>query len=126
MPRGRKRKDPAEAPIDGDYHFDHVENKQPGWTYKLLHRDDIPALRMKGYVREDRGPDAAHPTFDMGSDSDADYTVGNLTLWKAPDEVAARVDGVAQRRADIRMATIRSDAKKQGLKFETFTGTVEK
>lgn len=71
MPRGRRRKDPGEAPIDGDFTQDQVLNKQKGFTYKWLSAEDIPRFKAYGFTREDRGPDAARPAFDFGSEADA-------------------------------------------------------
>lgn len=119
MPRG-KRKDPAEAPIDGDYTDDVVLNKQKGFTYKLLSSEDIPRFKQQGFTREDRGPDAAHPVYDAGAETGtADYQVKGLTLYKAPDAIAHRADRFAQHRADIRMSEIRDIARASGGEFST-------
>lgn len=119
MPRG-KRKDPAEAPIDGDYTDDVVLNKQKGYTYKLLSVDDIPRFKQMGYVREERGPDAARPAYDAGAETGApDYQVKGLTLYKAPDALAQRADRYAQHRADIRMSEIRDITRASGGEFST-------
>lgn len=118
MPRGRKRKDPSDAPIDGDYSPDQVLNKQKGYTYKWLSADDIPKFKPIGFVREERGPDSAHPAYDQNeSNGDADYRFGSLTLYKAPDDRANRLDRIAQGMADRRMSTIRSEAKATGGEF---------
>lgn len=118
----RKRKDPDEAPVDGDYSLDVVLNKQKGYTYKLLSEEDIPRFRAYGFTREDRGPDAAHPAFDLGANSDMpDYQVKGLTLYKAPDAIAKRLDSVSQRAADHRMAEIREQARASGGQFTTST-----
>lgn len=118
MPRGRRRKDPGEAPIDGDTAMDVVLNKQKGFTYKWLSADDIPRFKANGYTREERGPDSARPAFDYhADDNSADYRVGSLTLYKAPDSLAQRLDGIAQRKADQNMSTIRAQAKASGGEF---------
>ncbi len=111
MPR-RRRKDPDTAPIDGDFSLDQVFNKQKGTTYKWLSPDDIPKFKARGFVREERGPEAAHPAYDFGSEGDAGYQVGSLTLYKAPDEVAERFDRIALSAADARMADIARDVKR--------------
>lgn len=116
----RRRKDPGESPIDGDYTKDVVLNKQKGWTYKLLSADDIPDFRMYGFVREERSPDAAHPAYDIGADTGLpDYQVGKLTLYKAPDAIASRLERQSQARADIRMSDIRDIAQASGGHFTT-------
>lgn len=118
MPRGRKRKDPGEAPIDGDFALDVVLNKQKGYTYKWLSSEDIPRFKANGYTREDRGPDSARPAFDVGAENGApDFKVGSLTLYKAPDGLAQRLDNIAQKRADLNISTIRALAKKSGGEF---------
>lgn len=117
----RRRKDPDEAPIDGDRAWDRVINKQKGTTYKWLSDDDIPVYRSMGFVREERGSDSARPVFDAGSESDAGYHVGSLTLYKAPDEVAQRMDGWAQKAADDRMVNTRRAAKRSGGYFTSET-----
>lgn len=116
----RKRKDPDESPIDGDYTHDVVLKKQKGWSYKLLSAEDIPYFRAYGFVREDRGPDAAHPAFDIGAQTDqADYTVKGLTLYKAPDAVAQRLERAALAKADRQMSTIRDETRASGGEFTT-------
>jgi hypothetical protein len=115
----RKRKDPDEAPIDGDRAFDRVINKKKGYTYKWLSDDDIPRFKAMGYTREERGDDAARPVFDMGGEGDAGYRVGSLTLYAAPDALAQRFDGYAQSEADKRMSTVRREAKRSGGYFKS-------
>jgi hypothetical protein len=120
MPRGRKRKDPDEAPIDGDWTHDVVLNKQKGFAYKLLSPEDILVFKAYGFTREERGPDAAHPVFDIGAETNTpDYTVKGLTLYKAPDAVAARLERSAQARADRNMSTIRGEAIASGGELST-------
>lgn len=114
----RRRKDPVMAPIDGDRSRDRVLNKAPGFTYKWLSADDIPEFKSMGYVREERSTDAARPVFDVGAETnEAGYRTGSLTLFKAPDAIAQHWERTALEEAEMRMATIRSDAKRQGGKF---------
>lgn len=115
----RRRKDPEDAPIDGDKAFDRVINKQKGFTYAWLSGEDIPRYKAMGYTREDRGPDSARPAFDYGVDGDAGYTVGSLALYKAPTELAQRMERWAQAEADKRMSTVRRDAKRSGGYFKS-------
>lgn len=118
MPRGRRRKDPGEAPVDGDFAQDVVLNKQKGFTYKWLSAEDIPRFKANGYTREERGPDSARPAWDNHSeDGSADFKVGSLTLYKAPDAIAQRLDNIAQRKADQQMSTIRAEARASGGDF---------
>jgi hypothetical protein len=98
--------------------MDVVLNKQKGFTYKWLSADDIPRYKAYGYAREERGPESARPAFDLNEGSDAPgFQVGSLTLYKAPDAVAQRLDGIAQRKADHNMSTIRAQAKASGGEF---------
>lgn len=118
MPRGRKRKDPGEAPIDGDYTPDIVLNKQSGYTYKWLSADDIPRFKQRGYTVEKRADDSARPAFDSGAETnEPDFKFGQLTLYKAPTAVAERMDKQAQLIADQRMTQIRSIASASGGEF---------
>lgn len=118
MPRGRKRIDPAEAPIDGDFAQDVVLNKKKGYSYKWLSVEDIPRFKANGFTVEERGPDSARPAFDHFADAGLpDFKVGSLTLYKAPDAIAARLDGIAQRKADQNISTIRAAAKASGGDF---------
>lgn len=113
----RKRRDPDAAPIDGDYADDQVLNKEKGFTYRWLSVDDVPRFKQMGYVREERGADGARPAFDRGNDGDAGYSVGSLTLYKAPDAVAEKHEQRALKAATDRMSTIRAQAKRSGGAF---------
>lgn len=113
----RRRKDPDAAPIDGDRAWDRVLNKQKGYTYGYLSAEDIPVYKSMGWTREERGPDAARPVFDIGDESTAGYHVGSLTLYKAPDALAQAPNKWAQTEADNRIKTIRREAKGTGGRF---------
>ncbi len=73
----RKRKDPDDAPIDGDYTKDVVLNKDPDKAYALVSIDDLPVMRGRGYLRTERSddPNATRPAYDVG-DGDGGYQVG--------------------------------------------------
>ncbi len=90
----RKRKNFAEAPIDGDYTRDQVVNKRPGCRYVWALDEDIPELRSRGFARVERSADGPAPRFDEFSDTgEAAYFTGKnrLVLMEAPeDRVAAR------------------------------------
>jgi hypothetical protein len=118
MPR-RKRHDPSDAPIDGDYALDQVVNKQKGLTYKLLSDEDIPRFKAMGFSRVERSPDSARPLFDLGSESDPGYKVGSLTLYAAPDEIAERQNKRAEAMNEARIKQIRGQARKSGGKYES-------
>lgn len=118
MPRGRRRKDPGEAPVDGDYANDVVLNKQKDRAYKWLSADDIPRFKANGFTREERTEDSAHPAYDLNAASgDPEFKVGSLTLYSGPIAAAERLDNIAQRAADRRMGTIRSIAQASGGDF---------
>lgn len=106
MPRGRKRKDPIDAPIDGDYAQDRIVNKQAGWKYLLLSEEDVPRYKAMGATLEERGPDSARPEFASGTEEGSGYKVGNLTLYKIPEELADRFDRRAQQIADQRSQSL--------------------
>ena len=53
----RKRNDPDDAPIDGDYTRDVVLNKDPDKDYAFVSVEDLPVMRGRGYVRTERSED---------------------------------------------------------------------
>lgn len=117
MPRGRRRKDPGEAPVDGDYALDRVEGKEKGYEYALVHRDDLPKMKARGYVDVERGVDSAKPLFDIGSDADRTFEVGSssLRLMKVSSERYDRVHRSAMNTANSRLQQIRKTAAKGDL-----------
>ncbi len=109
MPRGRKKRhDPADAPIDGDYAMDVVLNRDPAKIYAWLSKEDIPKFKARGYSRIDRSTEegSARSAFDLGDPTDAGYRNGDLELYAVPREIKERIDRHAQRAQDDRMATI--------------------
>lgn len=83
MPR-RKRIDPVDAPIDGDYTKDVVFGKDKSKHYAWIHPDDLPAARARGMVKTERladGPRGAADVYDEG-----DIRVGDLVLMEQPKE----------------------------------------
>lgn len=95
------RHDPDDAPIDGDYGFDQVLNKDPSKTYALVHADDMPRMKGRGYVPTIRTEGGARPVFDSGGDGG--YVVnGQLTLMELPKERADRIQAEAERRGAAR------------------------
>lgn len=98
----RKRKDPDEAPIDGDYRQDHVLNKDPSKAYALVHQDDMPKMAGRGYRRTVRPAEAseretsARPAYDFNTEGD--YVVGGqLVLMEAPKERAEAIQRSSER-----------------------------
>jgi hypothetical protein len=108
MPRGRKRKDPDAAPIDGDYSLDQVINKRPDMAYAGVHRDDLPRFQALGYVAETRGEDAAKPAWDQGGVNDPGYMIRDLVLMKVPTSIKER-----REKADLAVAQRRMEAMKR-------------
>lgn len=109
MPRGRKRKDPADAPVDGDYSLDQVDNKSKEFAYALVHNDDLPKFKGMGYVAEERGPDAAKPKWDIGTDGDAGYMARDLKLMKIPTALKERIEAQPLAVAARRMEALKRD-----------------
>lgn len=105
MPRGRKRHDPADAPVDGDYTLDQVVGKDKSMAYALVHNEDMPKYLSLGYVAEQRGEGAAKPKWDQGTETDPTYKVRDLTLMKMPADKRQRIDNqaldVSKRRMDM-------------------------
>jgi hypothetical protein len=111
MPRGRKRKDPGEAPVDGDYALDQVLDKQKGFDYALVHLDDLPRMKSRGYVDVERGgEDPAHPAFDIGSDRLYEVGANGLRLMKVRSERYKAIHGAAMAQANARLQQIRKTA----------------
>ncbi len=93
MPRGRKRKDPVDAPINGDYTMDVILDRDPDKDYALVSVEDLPVMKGRGFVRTERTSDGtgARPAFDAGS-GDGGYLVGGqLMQMEAPKGTAARI-----------------------------------
>lgn len=91
------RFDPDDAPIDGDYAFDKVLNKDPSKTYALVSAYDMPRMKGRGYVPTIRAEGGAQPAYDTGGDGV--YAVnGQLTLMEIPKERADRIQRAAERR----------------------------
>lgn len=89
MPR-RKRIDPDDAPIDGDYRKDQVLNKDPGKAYALVAADDMPIMNGRGYVRTQRAEGGAKPAWDIGGDGDL-TVAGQLVLMETSKENAEKI-----------------------------------
>jgi hypothetical protein len=96
------RNDPDDAPIDGDFQKDQVIGKDPSKTYALVHADDLPRMRGRGYVQTPRTPDGPRPVYDAGSESDPNYMVDNLVLMEIPRARAERIQQEAERRGAAR------------------------
>lgn len=115
MPRGRKRKDADEAPIDADYRLDVVRNKEKGFRYAWVSDDDMPLMRARGYSRVERStdPDATAPAFDSANAEDTEFRVGRnrLLLMKIPEERARRIEAGPLQEAAARVAAIKLNAQ---------------
>lgn len=113
MPRGRKRKDADETPIDADYRLDVVLNKEPGFRHALVSDDDLPLMKARGYRRVERGVDPEVPKFDMSVDGDAEFRAGRnrLLLMKVPEDRARRIEAGPLREAAQRVAGIKLNAQ---------------
>lgn len=111
---GKKRHDPADAPINGDYSQDVILNKEPGKRYAWLSPDDVPRFRHRGYVKSERKPDGPRPAWDMGTDSDPDFVVGGLTQYEVEEERIQRYDARDRAPSEARMQAIRKAAEATG------------
>ncbi len=88
----RKRKDFAEAPVDGDYSRDQVINKRPGCRYVWASDEDIPELRSRGFSRVERAEGGPAPRFDeFAGTGEAAYLTGKnrLVLMEASESRVA-------------------------------------
>lgn len=115
--RGRppkKRHDPADAPVDGNYGCDVVFNKEPGFQYALVSEDDMPTMLGRGAVVCQRGSDTARPFYDVRKDSgEADFKVKGLTLMKISDALYAKAQRQGLLTASQRLAGLRRQATSQ-------------
>ena len=107
----RRRHDPDDAPVDGDYRNDRVLNKRPGYRYYLLDEDDAVIKYAQGATKVERSKDGPRPMFARGSDADSGYTVRGLTLFEMPEKLAQRMDARATSEAQQRMAIVRQEAR---------------
>ena len=116
---GKKRHDPDDAPVNGDYQMDVVFNKEEGKRYAWLkesndHDDDSAKFKHRGYTRTERREGGPKPAWDVGSTQESCYRVGGLTLYECPEELAAKHDRVALRRQEQRVGAIRATAEANG------------
>jgi hypothetical protein len=115
--RGRppkKRHDPADAPVNGNYSDDHVFNKEPGFVYFWASDEDIDKILNRGGVVCKRDSEQARPFFDRRKDvGEADIRVKNLTLMKIPEDLNLRAQQQAQAVAAQRISALRKQATAQ-------------
>jgi hypothetical protein len=104
----RKRKDPDQAPIDGDYTRDVVLNKSADKAYALVHQDDMAVMSGRGYRRTARTEDGtgARPAYDQGGDGDM-VVGGQLVLMEAPVERAEAVQKRSEKQFGERATGLR-------------------
>jgi hypothetical protein len=104
----RRRHDPVDVPILGDYTKDQVLNKDPSRAYALVSTDDMAVMVGRGFTRTKRVEDGsgARPAFDLGGDGD--YTVnGQLVLMDAPIELAEAHQRASEKRFNDRAKSLR-------------------
>ena len=101
------RFDPDDAPIDGDFQMDQVIDKDPAKTYALVHADDMPRMKGRGYVPTVRAEGSARPLFDGGGEGV--YIVnGQLTLMEIPKTRSERIQREAENRGTTRWTSERA------------------
>lgn len=111
----QKRIDPEDAPVNGDYGKDKIQNPQPGIRYAMLSDEDVPTFRNMGYVKSERRPDRLDkPAWDLGDEADSGYKVGNLTQYECKEELLAARERMNIKRQDQRMASIKANARRTG------------
>lgn len=115
MPRGRRRKDPGDAPIDADYSLDVVLNKEKGYRLAYVSPEDMPKMRARGYRRVERDTDPERPAYDIDV-NEQEFRVGanRLLLMKIPEERAKQIEAGPLRLAASRVAGIKLEAAKAG------------
>ncbi len=115
--RGRppkRRHDPADAPVDGNYGCDVVFNKEPGFHYALVSEDDMPTMLGRGAVVCQRDSETAKPFYDVRKDSgEADFRVKGLTLMKISQELHEKAQSQGLLTARQRLAALRGNSTRQ-------------
>lgn len=102
MPRGRKRIDPVDAPIDGDYTKDVVVGKDPSKHYAWIHPEDLGTARGRGMVKTERQADGPKGFADIYTEGD--IRVGDLVLMEMPKERHDAIEAQAIRSHATRQA----------------------
>jgi len=111
--RGRKRHDPEDAPVDGDYAKDRVRGVPAGYRAILASDEDIPRMKHRGAFIVNREPGCPVPDYDVGS-KDGPVMVDNLTLMLISEENAQRAERPGREQAAQRMKSLRRSATKSG------------
>jgi hypothetical protein len=115
--RGRppkKRHDPADAPVDGNYTDDHVFNKDPAFVYFWASEEDIPKILDRGGAVCKRDEETARPFYDRRKDAgESDIVVKNLTLTKIPRELQERHEASGLTEAKRRLGALRREGTRQ-------------
>jgi hypothetical protein len=123
MPR-RKRHDPAiSAPVDGDYAYDHLKNKQKGRVYFIADEEDAERLKSFGAVVERRNgePTDVVPAFDAGGEKGSVVKVRNLTVLSMSIEQEKAYRRPAMEEADARAEMLKAQAEASGGHYTTTT-----
>jgi hypothetical protein len=115
--RGRppkKRYDPADAPVDGNYTDDYVFNKDPGFVYFWASDDDIDRILNRGGEICKRESEQARPFYDRRKDAgEADIVVKNLTLMKIRREIQDKHEAFGLTEAKRRLGALRREGTRQ-------------
>ncbi len=113
-PPGKKRHDPEDAPVNGNYTDDHVFNKEPGFAYFWASDDDIDRILNRGGVICQRGVETARPFYDRRKDAgESEIKVKNLTLMKIADDLQARHEQQGLTEAKRRLGALRRQGTAQ-------------
>lgn len=88
----RRRKDPDEAPIDGDPTFDTLINRDPSKAYRMVSVDDMPRMVNRGFTRTIAQEGGVKVPYGIQSADGSEIVVnGQLVVMEAPKEVADAV-----------------------------------
>lgn len=113
--RPKKRKDPADGPVDGDFRQDMILDKEPGKRYALLdEKEDAAKFTFRGYRRVEPREGSPRPVWQDPLAGNSHYSVKGLVLYEANDEHVARYDKQALQQSDERMANIKRAAEATG------------
>jgi hypothetical protein len=107
----RKRKDPADHPVDSDMRRDVVKNVPKDVQPLLLTPEDAAMWREWGAVKEERREGSMRLAFDPGDETTSGFQTGGLTLYKIKKSVFDKRQGNAHAEDSQRMSTIKKQAR---------------
>lgn len=88
----RRRKDPDDAPIDGDPSYDTLLNRDPSRAYRMVSVDDMPRMVNRGFTRTIAQDGGVRVPYGIPSADGSEIVVnGQLVVMEALKELAEKV-----------------------------------